>query len=76
MTVTDTSRPAVTDGPDQYYRVSETQKILRMGKTTLYQEMRTGRLGSIKRGRSRIIPAAAITEYQSLLAAEAKEVGW
>ena len=76
MTATDTSSTAVTDSPEQYYRVSETQKILRMGKTTLYQEMRAGRLASIKRGRSRIIPAAAITEYQSLLAAEAKEMGW
>jgi hypothetical protein len=76
MTATDTSTPTVTDSPDQYYRVSETQKILRMGKTTLYQEMRSGRLGSIKRGRCRIIPATAIAAYQSLLAAEAKELGW
>jgi hypothetical protein len=76
MTVTDLVRLATTDSPDQYFHVNEAQTILRMGKTALYQELRSGRLASVKRGRSRLIPAAAIAAYQTLLKTETTEAGW
>jgi len=75
MTVTDVSQLVGTEVPDQYFRVQEAQAILRIGKTTIYEELRTGRLRSVKRGRSRLIPGAAIAAYQALLNFETEEAG-
>jgi excisionase family DNA binding protein len=46
--------------------------VLSMSRGAIYQEMRSGRLRSVKRGRSRLISAAAIADYVALLEHEAQ----
>jgi excisionase family DNA binding protein len=55
------------------YRVEEVCIILSLGRTHLYDEIRTGRLRSVKIGKSIRIPAEALTEYVEQAKAEA---GW
>lgn len=52
------------------YRISEALALLSIGKTTLYQELRAGRLTSVGHGRARRIPATAIDAYLALLERE------
>jgi excisionase family DNA binding protein len=49
------------------YRVTEVMALLSLSRSVIYEEIRSGRLRSVKRGRTRLISAAAITEYVSLL---------
>ncbi|HUN33751.1 MAG TPA: excisionase family DNA-binding protein [Trebonia sp.] len=44
---------------------------LSLGRSTLYELIRSGRLRSVKEGRSRLIPASAISDYVKLLEKEA-----
>lgn len=55
------------------YRISEAMTLLSLGRTTLYLELRTGRLASVGHGRSRRIPASAIDAYLALLEREATQ---
>jgi excisionase family DNA binding protein len=52
------------------YDVDETVIVLRLSRRYLYQEIRAGRLRTVKAGRARRIPADAITEYVKLLEQE------
>jgi excisionase family DNA binding protein len=42
-----------------------------MGRTAIYELIRSGRLRSVKEGRMRLVPAAAIADYIALLETEA-----
>lgn len=55
------------------YKVEEAMLLLSLSRSVLYEQIRAGRLRSVKEGRSRRIPASAITEYVSLLEREAGE---
>jgi excisionase family DNA binding protein len=60
--------------PDQQlYRVTEAMAILAISRSVIYEEMRSGRLGWVKRGRSRRIPASDILDYLELLKAETEK---
>jgi len=50
--------------------VNEAATVLSMGRTAIYEEIRTGRLRSIKRGRSRLIPMKSIHEFVESLMSE------
>jgi excisionase family DNA binding protein len=52
------------------YDVDETVIVLRLSRRYLYQEIRAGRLRTVKAGRARRIPADAIAEYVRLLEQE------
>jgi excisionase family DNA binding protein len=54
------------------YRVTEAMVVLSMSRSAIYEEIRSGRLRSVKRGRSRLISAAAIADYVALLEHEAQ----
>lgn len=54
------------------YDVDETGVVLRLSRRYLYQEIRAGRLRTVKAGRARRIPADAIAEYVKLLEQEAE----
>ena len=59
--------------PDkQLYRVRDAMVILSLGRSAIYEQIRSGRLRSVTQGRSRLIPAAAIAEYVKLLESEAE----
>ena len=45
------------------YRVEEAAEVLSIGRTRVFQLVRTGELASVKIGKSRRVTAAAISEY-------------
>jgi len=51
--------------------VTEAMAVLSMSRSVIYDEIRSGRLRSVKRGRSRLISASAIADYIALLEQEA-----
>jgi excisionase family DNA binding protein len=53
------------------YKVTEAMAMLSLSRSVIYEEIRSGRLRSVTRGRSRLIPASAIPEYVQLLEREA-----
>jgi excisionase family DNA binding protein len=59
----------------QLYRIPDVMRMLSMSRTVIYEQLRSGRLRSVHQGRSRLIPAAAITAYIDLLETEAQAEG-
>jgi excisionase family DNA binding protein len=53
------------------YRVPEAMALLSLGRSTIYELIRSGRLRSVTEGRTRLIPASAIADYVALLEREA-----
>ncbi|MGW0198726.1 helix-turn-helix domain-containing protein [Nonomuraea sp. NPDC003201] len=53
------------------YRVCEAMYLLSLGRSVIYELIRSGRLRSVTQGRTRLIPASAIEDYISLLEQEA-----
>ena len=66
----DTGKPE--PGKKALYRVQEAVRLLSMSRSAIYNQIRAGRLRSVKEGSTRLIPADAIAEYVALLEAEAK----
>ena len=54
------------------YRVEEAVTLLGLSRSQLYELIRSHRLRTVTEGRVRLIPAAAIEEYVSLLTSEAQ----
>ena len=54
------------------YSVTEATAALSMSRSAIYEELRSGRLRSVKRGRSRLISASAMADYVALLEQEAR----
>ncbi|GAB3990684.1 hypothetical protein GCM10029978_119460 [Actinoallomurus acanthiterrae] len=67
-----TAVDSVKFGDIQLFRVAEAMRVLSMSKTVIYEQIRSGRLRSVKQGRSRLIPESAIREYIALLEKEAE----
>jgi excisionase family DNA binding protein len=59
-------------GKKALYRVPEAMRLLSLSRSVIYNQIRTGRLRSVKEGNTRLIPAEAIAEYVALLEAEAE----
>jgi excisionase family DNA binding protein len=59
--------------PPRLYRITDAMQVLRMSRTVIYEQIRSGRLRTVKQGRSRLITAAAIHDYIALLEHEAAE---
>ncbi len=55
------------------YRVTEAMALLSLKRSVIYELLRSGRLRSVREGRTRLIPAAAITDYVRLLELEAAQ---
>jgi len=53
------------------YKVSDVMQILSLSRTVIFELLRSGRLRSVKQGRTRLIPASALREYIALLEQEA-----
>jgi excisionase family DNA binding protein len=56
----------------QLYKVSDVMQALSMSRTVIFELLRSGRLRSVKQGRTRLIPASALHEYIALLEKEAE----
>jgi excisionase family DNA binding protein len=55
------------------YRVTDVMRMLKISRTVIYEQLRSGRLRSVHQGRTRLIPASAIRDYIALLEKEAEE---
>ncbi|MEV0560193.1 MULTISPECIES: helix-turn-helix domain-containing protein [Dactylosporangium] len=44
---------------------------LSISRTVIYEQIRAGRLRTVKQGRARLVPDSAISEYVALLEREA-----
>ena len=53
------------------YSVDEAASALRLSKSVLYELIRSGRLRTVKAGRRRLVPVAALAEYVASLEAGA-----
>ncbi|WP_433295910.1 helix-turn-helix domain-containing protein [Pseudonocardia sp. CA-142604] len=60
----------------ELYRVTEAMALLSIGRSVIYELLRSGRLRSVREGRTRLIPASAISEYVALLEREADTDGF
>jgi excisionase family DNA binding protein len=66
------TRSAEKSEPDLIlYRPSDAARILSLSRSVVFDLLRTGRLRSVKEGRTRLIPASAVREYVALLEREA-----
>jgi len=61
-----------TQPEPEFLRVTEAMAVLRLGRTKLYELIRSGRLTSYKDDGVRLIPTDAIKEYKALLKREAE----
>ena len=52
------------------YRIPEAMKLLSMSRSVIYEQIRAGRLLTVKQGRARLVPLQAINEYVELLIKE------
>ncbi len=57
----------------QLYRVPDAARQLSMSRSVVYEQIRAGRLRTVKQGRTRLVSAAAIRDYIALLTAETEE---
>lgn len=53
------------------YSVTSASQILNIGRSHAYDEIRLGRLRTVRSGRRRLVPTEYIEEYIELLKAEA-----
>lgn len=70
MTATTPGRTQVSEL--RLYQVTDAMRLLSLSRTVIYELIRSGRLRSVKEGRARRIPAAAIRDYIALLEEEAE----
>ncbi|MFI1227416.1 MULTISPECIES: helix-turn-helix domain-containing protein [unclassified Streptomyces] len=68
MTVLDIGGPAILPA---LYRVPDAVRVLGLSRSVVYDLIRAGRLRTVKEGRTRLVPASAITDYVALLEREA-----
>ncbi|MFJ4713160.1 helix-turn-helix domain-containing protein [Streptomyces sp. NPDC088785] len=54
------------------YRPEEAATVLRIGRSMVYEEMRLGRLQTVRIGRRRLVPPEYIAQYVELLKREAE----
>lgn len=67
------SVPVLTGVPRrELYKVSEATILLSMGRDAIYEQIKAGRLRSVRQGTARLIPAVAIREYVDLLLRESE----
>ncbi len=55
------------------YRIPEAMRQLSLSRSVIYELIRSGRLRTVKEGRTRLVPESAITEYVSLLERESRK---
>ncbi|GHE40118.1 excisionase [Streptosporangium violaceochromogenes] len=67
MTVT----PAEPLNEMELYRIGDAMRLLKLSRTVIYEQLRVGRLRSVRQGRARRIPPSAIRDYIALLEREA-----
>jgi excisionase family DNA binding protein len=54
------------------YRISTVVKLTGLSRSVIYEQIRAGRLPTVKQGRATLVTAAALTDYVKLLEHEAR----
>jgi excisionase family DNA binding protein len=67
------ARPLPGAPGKRLYRVQEAAEALGLSRSTIYVQMRSRRLRSVKASRTQRIPAGATTEFVDLLRREAED---
>jgi excisionase family DNA binding protein len=69
--------PTTLTAPDRkaLYRIPEAMTLLSISRTVIYEQIRSKRLRTVKQGRTRLVPATAITDYVALLEHETGKGG-
>jgi hypothetical protein len=65
------AEPSVTGTP-LLYKVADAVGLLRMSRAFIYQQIKEGRLRTVKQGGATFITAGALAEYVALLEREAE----
>lgn len=66
--------PTPAPVPERHlYRIPEAMRLLSLSRSAIYEQLRAGRLHSVKQGRTRLIPATAIHNYIQTLINESEE---
>jgi excisionase family DNA binding protein len=68
--VTQPKRVPTVVHPKALYKIPEAMLLLSLSRSVVYEEIRAGRLKTVMRGRSRLVPAVAINAYVQLLLEE------
>ncbi|MFS8199101.1 helix-turn-helix domain-containing protein (plasmid) [Streptomyces sp. CWNU-52B] len=63
---------AVAPADQILYRPEEAAIVLRIGRSMVYEEIRLGRLQTVRIGRRRLVPPEYIAQYVELLKREAQ----
>ncbi|MFI1360804.1 helix-turn-helix domain-containing protein [Streptomyces sp. NPDC020898] len=63
---------AVAPADQILYRPEEAAVVLRIGRSMVYEEIRLGRLQTVRIGRRRLVPPEYIAQYVELLKREAQ----
>jgi excisionase family DNA binding protein len=61
-----------TDVGQVMYRISDVVKMTRLSRSLIYEQIKAGRLLTVKQGRAVLITAAALDDYVKLLEKEAR----
>jgi Helix-turn-helix domain len=82
LTALTTSQKPLPEGPQmtavvehRLYPIPDVVSVLSMSRSVIYEQIRAGRLSTVKQGRRRYVTAAGITEYIALLEREASAHG-
>jgi len=54
------------------YRISTVVKLTGLSRSVIYEQIRAGRLPTVKQGRATLVTAAALADYVRLLEQEAR----
>jgi hypothetical protein len=57
------------------YPIPDVMTVLSMSRSVIYEQIRAGRLHTVKQGRRRYVTAAGIADYVALLEREASRRG-
>ena len=55
------------------YKIEDAVPMLRMSRSVIYEQIRAGRLRTVKQGRATFITAPALADYITLLETEAED---
>ena len=61
--------------PKKVYTPDEARRILRIGRSRVYELLRSGELRSVKNGRRFLIPESCINEYLTVQTFSSQEAG-
>ena len=61
-----------TEPPPLMFRISDVVKLTRLSRSVIYEQIRAGRLRTVKQGSATLITAAALDDYVKLLEQEAR----